>query len=153
MLCLRDLPRLRARRLTPPRLRLLDARRLALSAKLDLLLAPADLEEPEDAKVFAAILDAVEAGEVLPLARLIPARFDGLAADVLEAASRACDLYFWASRKFPDALPDRDRVRSARDAIGQRLSEALASRARRREPPPATGFRGAPRKRFGPRRR
>ncbi|CAO3356123.1 helicase-related protein [Azospirillum melinis] len=132
---------------------MLDARRLALAARLDLLLAPADLEDAEDAKVFAAILDAVEAGEALPLARLIPARLDGLAADVLEAASRACDLYFWASRKFPDNLPDRDRVRSARDAIGQRLSEALASRARRREPPPAAGFRGAPRKRFGPRRR
>ena len=132
---------------------MLDARRLALAAKLELLLAPADLEEPEDAKVFAAILDAVETGEVLPLARLIPARLDGLTADVLEAASRTCDLYFWASRKFPDSLPDRDRVRSARDAIGQRLSEALASRARRREPPPAAGFRGAPRKRFGPRRR
>ena len=41
----------------------------------------------------------------------------------------------------------------AGDAIAQRVSDALASRARRREPPPAAGFRGAPRKRFGPRRR
>ncbi|MBP2302976.1 helicase-related protein [Azospirillum picis] len=132
---------------------LLDARRLPLAAKLELLLAPADLEEAEDAKVFAAILDAVESQEPLPLGRLMPDRLDGLAADLLEGLSRACDLYFWASRKFPDVLPDRDRVRGQRDAIGQRLSATLASRARRREPPPAAGFRGAPRKRFGPRRR
>ncbi len=133
--------------------RLLDARRLALAERLDLLLAPADLEDAEDARVFAAILDAIESRETLPLGRLIPARLDGLEADALEGLSRACDLYFWAARKFPDALPDRDRVRATRDAIGQRLSERLASRARRREPPPAAGFRGAPRKRFGPKRR
>ncbi|MCG5240387.1 helicase-related protein [Azospirillum doebereinerae] len=132
---------------------LLDARRLSLSDRLDLLLAPADLEDPADAKVYAAILEAVEARETLPLGRLIPPRLDGLEADLLEGLSRACDLYFWAARKFPDSLPDRDHVRATRDAIGQRLSERLASRARRREPPPAAGFRGAPRKRFGPKRR
>lgn len=132
---------------------LLDARRLALADRLHLLLAPADLEDPADARVFTAILDALESRESLPLGRLIPPRLDGLEADALEGLSRACDLYFWAARKFPDTLPDRDRVRSARDAIGQRLSEKLASRARRREPPPAAGFRGAPRKRFGPKRR
>jgi len=132
---------------------LLDARRLTLADRLHLLLAPADLEDPADVRVFIAILDAIESRESLPLGRLIPPRLDGLEADALEGLSRACDLYFWAARKFPDSLPDRDRVRSARDAIGQRLSEKLASRARRREPPPAAGFRGAPRKRFGPKRR
>jgi len=132
---------------------LVDSRRLSLSQRLDLLLAPADLDDAADARVFAAILYAIEAGERLPLARLMPDRLDGLEADALEAYSRACDLYFWAARKFPDSLPDRDRVRAARDAIGQRLSDKLASRARRREPPPAAGFRGAPRKRFGPKRR
>ncbi|MBP2229169.1 ATP-dependent RNA helicase SUPV3L1/SUV3 [Azospirillum agricola] len=132
---------------------LLDARRLQLADRLDLLLAPADLEDSADAATFAAILDAIESGEALPLGRLIPPRLDGLEADALEGLSRACDLYFWAARKFPRNLPDRDRVRSTRDSIGQRLSERLASRARRREPPPAAGFRGAPRKRFGPRRR
>ncbi|MFD1623642.1 helicase-related protein [Azospirillum griseum] len=132
---------------------LVDSRRLTLDQRLDLLLAPADLEDAADARVFAAILDAIEQGEVLPLGRLLPDRLDGLEADALEAYSRACDLYFWAARKFPDALPDRDRVRAARDALGQRLSEKLSSRARRREPPPAAGFRGAPRKRFGPKRR
>ncbi len=132
---------------------LLDARRLSLADRLHLLLAPADLEDAADARVFAAILDAIEARDTLPLGRLIPPRLDGLEADALEGLSRACDLYFWAARKFPESLPDRDRVRSARDAIGQRLSEKLASRARRREPPPPAGFRGAPRKRFGPKRR
>ncbi|AWK89006.1 helicase-related protein [Azospirillum thermophilum] len=132
---------------------LLDGRRLTLDDRLDLLFSPVDLDEPADAEVFSAILDAVESGETLPLARLVPARLDGLEADVLEAASRACDLYHWAARKFPERLPDRDRVRATRDAIGQRLSERLASRARRREPPPQAGFRGAPRKRFSPRRR
>lgn len=132
---------------------LLDARRIALPVKLDLLLVPADLEEEAEARFLKAVLDAVEAGEPLPLGRVVPARIDGLAAAELEGLSRACDLYFWAARKLPDLLPDRDLVRARRDAIGQRLSEQLASRARRREPPPAAGFRGAPRKRYGPRRR
>ncbi|NYZ11676.1 RNA helicase [Azospirillum sp. RWY-5-1] len=132
---------------------LLDARRIAFPVKLDLLLVPADLEEEAEARFLKAVLDAVEAGEPLPLGRVVPARIDGLAAAELEGLSRACDLYFWAARKLPDLLPDREQVRARRDAIGQRLSEQLASRARRREPPPAAGFRGAPRKRYGPRRR
>ncbi|MGQ9365098.1 helicase-related protein [Azospirillum sp. ST 5-10] len=132
---------------------LLDARRLPLATRLDLLLAPADLEEEADRRIVAAILDAVEAGVPLPLGRVVPGRLDGLDAAELEGLSRACDLYFWAARKVPGTLPDRDLVRARRDDIGRRLSEALASRARRREPPPAAGFRGAPRKRYGPRRR
>ncbi|PWC52763.1 RNA helicase [Azospirillum sp. TSO22-1] len=132
---------------------LLDARRLDLAARLDLLLVPADLDEVADARVLTAILDAVEAGEPLPLGRVVPARIDGLDTDALEGLSRACDLYHWAARKFPTLLPDRERVRVMRDAIGKRLSEMLASKARRREAPPPAGFRGAPRKRFGPRRR
>lgn len=132
---------------------LLDERQLTLADRLDLLLAPADLDEAGDARTFKTILDAVEAREVLPLARLVPARLDGLDADVLEEASRACDIYHWAARKFPALLPDRERVRTIRDAISQRLAVQLASRARRKEPPAKAGFRGAPRKRFGPRRR
>ncbi|WP_029007480.1 helicase-related protein [Azospirillum halopraeferens] len=132
---------------------MLDARRLALAVKLDLLLAPADLDEEAEVRVLGAILDAVEQGVPLPLGRVVPADPAGLDAAALEGLSRACDLYFWAARKVPDALPDRDLVRARRDAIGRRLSELLASRARRREPPPAAGFRGAPRKRYGPRRR
>ena len=132
---------------------LLDGRRLTLGAKLDLLLAPADLDEPGDARILAAILDAVEAGEPLPIGRVVPVRIDALDAQALEELSRACDLYHWAARKFPDLLPDRALVRAKRDAVGARLSELLATRARRREPAPKAGFRGAPRKRFGPRRR
>ncbi|HYD65862.1 helicase-related protein, partial [Azospirillum sp.] len=132
---------------------LLDGRRLTLGAKLDLLLAPADLDEPGDARILAAILDAVEAGEPLPIGRVVPLRIDALDAQALEELSRACDLYHWAARKFPDLLPDRTLVRAKRDAVGARLSELLATRARRREPAPKAGFRGAPRKRFGPRRR
>ncbi|HYH18528.1 MAG TPA: helicase-related protein [Azospirillum sp.] len=132
---------------------LLDGRRLDLGAKLDLLLAPADLDEAGDARILAAILDAVESGEPLPIGRVVPARVDALDAQALEELSRACDLYHWAARKFPDLLPDRALVRAKRDVVGARLSELLATRARRREPAPKAGFRGAPRKRFGPRRR
>lgn len=132
---------------------LLDGRRLTLGAKLDLLLAPADLDEPGDARILAAILDAVEAGEPLPIGRVVPLRIDALDAQALEELSRACDLYHWAARKFPDLLPDRALVRAKRDAVGARLSELLATQARRREPVPKAGFRGAPRKRFGPQRR
>jgi ATP-dependent RNA helicase SUPV3L1/SUV3 len=132
---------------------LLDARRLGLAARLDLLLVPADLDEPADARILSAILDAVEEGAPLPLGRVVPGRIDGLDAEALEGLSRACDLYHWAARKFPDLLPDRERVRTTRDAVSRRLSDLLATRARRREAAPPAGFRGAPRKRFGPRRR
>ncbi|HEY0835855.1 MAG TPA: helicase-related protein, partial [Azospirillum sp.] len=104
---------------------LLDGRRLTLGAKLDLLLAPADLDEAGDARILAAILDAVEAGEPLPIGRVVPARIDALDAQALEELSRACDLYHWAARKFPDLLPDRALVRAKRDAVGARLSDLL----------------------------
>ncbi len=132
---------------------LLDARRLALPVKLDLLLAPADLDEASDAALVTAILDAVESDTPLPLSRVVPARLDGLDAEALEGLTRALDLYHWAARKLPHLLPDRERVAALRDAVGRRLSEILSSRARRRPPDPPAGFRGAPRKRFGPRRR
>ncbi|WP_207459372.1 helicase-related protein [Azospirillum sp. SYSU D00513] len=132
---------------------LLDARDLALPAKLDLLLAPADLDKEAEARFFRSVLDAVETNTGLPIGHVVPARLDGLDAETLEGLSRACDLYYWCARKFRPLFPDRDAVRTRRDAIGKRLSELLASRAKRRPPPPAAGFRGAPRKRFGPRRR
>ncbi|HYG84947.1 MAG TPA: helicase-related protein, partial [Azospirillum sp.] len=115
---------------------LLDARRLALGAKLDLLLAPADLDEAADVRILGAILDAVEAEQPLPLGRVVPGHIDGLDAEALEGLTRACDLYHWAARKFPTLLPDREKVRATRDAVSRRLSELLASRARRREASP-----------------
>ncbi|WP_247895930.1 SUV3 C-terminal domain-containing protein [Azospirillum brasilense] len=71
--------------------------------------------------------------------------------------SRACDLYYWAARKFPTLFPEREAVRGRRGEISRRLADLLATRGarsagQRREPPPKAGFRGAPRKRFGPRR-
>jgi ATP-dependent RNA helicase SUPV3L1/SUV3 len=132
---------------------LLDERKLSLSAKLDLLLAPADLDKEAEARFFKAVLDAVENETPLPIGQAVPSRIEGLDAETLEGLSRACDLYYWSARKFRALFPDRDAVRARREAIGARLSDLLASRARRREPPPAAGFRGAPRRRFGPRRR
>jgi len=136
---------------------MLDERRLPLSAKLDLLLAPADLEDEAEARILAAIIGAVEAGEATPIGRFVPARLDGLDGAALEAASRACDLYYWAARKFPKLFPEREAVRSRRAEVSRRLSDLLATRGarsagNRREPPPKAGFRGAPRRRFGPRR-
>ncbi|MGY0782550.1 helicase-related protein [Azospirillum argentinense] len=136
---------------------MLDERRLTLPAKLDLLLIPADLEDEAEARILAAILGAVEAGEPSPLGRFAPARLDGLDGAALEGLSRACDLYYWAARKFPSLFPEREAVRSRRGEISRRLADLLATRGarsagQRREPPPKAGFRGAPRKRFGPRR-
>ncbi|MBP2291675.1 helicase-related protein [Azospirillum rugosum] len=136
---------------------LLDERRLPLAAKLDLLLAPADLDEEAEARILATIIGAVESGEAMPIGRIVPARLDGLDGAALEAASRACDLYYWAARKFPTLFPEREAVRARRAEVSRRLSDLLATRGarsagNRREPPPKAGFRGAPRKRFGPRR-
>ena len=137
---------------------MLDERRLALADKLDLLLAPADLDDEAEARILGAIVAAVEAGEAQPIGRFVPARLDGLDAAALEGLSRACDLYYWAARKFPALFPEREAVRTRRGEVGRRLSELLATRGarsagNRREPPPKAGFRGAPRKRFGPGRR
>lgn len=134
--------------------RLIGERRLSLSARLDFTLCPADVREEGDLRALTAMLDAVEKGNPLPLGLLVPPRLDGMDAPTLEAMSRACDLYGWAARKFPALFPDRVLVRGRRDAIGQLLSALLASGARtRRVEPPKAGFRGATRKRFGPRRR
>lgn len=137
---------------------LLDGRELSLADKLDLLLVPADLDEEAEARIFTAIVDAVERREAAPIGRFLPARLDGLNGAELEGLSRACDLYYWAARKFRSLFPDREEVRSRRAEVGRRLSELLAkggarSAGDRREPPPKAGFRGAPRRRFGPRRR
>ncbi|MDR3515318.1 MAG: helicase-related protein [Azospirillaceae bacterium] len=131
----------------------LDERRLTLAVRLDLLLAPIDQDEEVDMRLFTAILDALETQQTLPIGRVIPARLDGLDAAALEGLSRSCDLYYWAARRFPALLPDRGLVQARRDQVCQRLAALLASGARRREPPPQTGFRGAPRQHFGPRRR
>ena len=136
---------------------MLDERRLPLAAKLDLLLVPADLDEEAEVRILAAIIGAVESGEAMPIGRIVPARLDGLDGAALEAASRACDLYCWAARKFPARFPEREAVRARRAEVSRRLAELLATRGarsagNRREPPPKAGFRGAPRKRFGPRR-
>ncbi|HYD98658.1 MAG TPA: helicase-related protein [Alphaproteobacteria bacterium] len=136
---------------------LLDGRSLDFSDKLDLLFIPADLDKEGDATLFRAILRAVETETPMPVGHALPARIDRLGAEELEELSRACDLYYWSARRFPDLFPDREIVTQRRAAISERLSEVLASRARRpgggKAPPPKPGFRGAPRKRFGPRRR
>ncbi|WP_448206164.1 helicase-related protein [Azospirillum sp. sgz302134] len=137
---------------------MLDERRIALAGKLDLLLAPADLDEEAEARILATIIGAVEAREAMPIGRFVPARLDGLDGAALEGLSRACDLYYWAARKFPALFPEREAVRTRRTEVSRRLAELLATRGARsagparRDPPPKAGFRGAPRRRFGPRR-
>ncbi len=136
----------------------LDQRDISFEQKLSLLFIPADLERDGDARFFHLLCRAVETGEAVPLGLVVPGRdlekLDDLS---LEEASRACDLYYWAARKFPTLFPDREAVQDRRAAIGERLSTILASQARRRPPRPQKqkkpqGFRGAPRKRYGPRR-
>ncbi|WP_246148284.1 helicase-related protein [Skermanella pratensis] len=144
---------------------LLDERSLAFPDKLSLLFVPADLEKEAEMRLFRAILQAVETVEPMPIGHVVPSRIDGLGDQALEDLSRACDLYYWAARRFRTLFPDRDGVRERRALIGSRLGDLLASRARREREPkqsagsagkggkPGPGFRGAPRKRFGPRRR
>ncbi|MDQ2105533.1 helicase-related protein, partial [Azospirillum isscasi] len=110
---------------------MLDERRLGLSAKLDLLLIPADLEDEAEARILAAIVGAVEAGDPSPLGRFVPARLDEMDGAALEGLSRACDLYYWAARKFPALFPEREAVRSRRAEVSRRLAELLATRGAR----------------------
>jgi ATP-dependent RNA helicase SUPV3L1/SUV3 len=140
----------------------LDTRDLAFGDKLQLLFMPADIERETDATVFRALCRAIERKETVPLGLVVPLRIEALDDQRLEDASRACDLYYWSARKFPRACPEIETVRARRDEIGRRLAEVLATRARRRKDGrqdggsrpdrPKPGFRGAPRKRFGPRR-
>jgi ATP-dependent RNA helicase SUPV3L1/SUV3 len=136
---------------------LLDERSLTFADKLNLLFIPADLEKEAEARLFTTIVQAVERRESMAVGHVVPARTEGLDDQALEDLSRACDLYYWASRRFPDLFPDRAIVAQRRAALSTRLGELLASRARRRRDPghgrPKQGFRGAPRKRFGPKRR
>jgi ATP-dependent RNA helicase SUPV3L1/SUV3 len=141
---------------------ILDERTLAFKDKLGLLFIPADLEKEAELRLFRAILQTVESGDRMPLGHVVPSRIEGLDDQALEDLSRACDLYHWAARRFPDLFPDREAVRERRASLGGRLGEMLASGARRERKPSATtkpsgkpkpGFRGAPRQRFGPRRR
>jgi ATP-dependent RNA helicase SUPV3L1/SUV3 len=135
---------------------LLDERSLTFADKLNLLFIPADLEKDAEARLFASIVQAVERRETMPVGHVVPARIDGLDDQSLEDLSRACDLYYWASRRFPELFPDRAAVGQRRAALSARLGELLSSRARRGRDPghgrPKAGFRGAPRKRFGPKR-
>jgi len=136
---------------------LLDERSLAFGDKLNLLFIPADLEKEVELRLFTSILQAIERGEKMPVGQVVPSRTDGLDDQSLEDLSRACDLYYWASRRFPALFPDREAVGQRRAALSVRLGEILSSRGRRQRDPgharPKEGFRGAPRKRFGPRRR
>ena len=136
---------------------LLDERSLSFADKLNLLFIPADLEKDAEQRLFTSIIQAIERGEKMPVGHVVPARTEGLDDQTLEDLSRACDLYYWASRRFPVLFPDRDAVGQRRAALSTRLGELLASRGRRQREPghgrPKQGFRGAPRKRFGPKRR
>ncbi|HZH26056.1 MAG TPA: helicase-related protein [Azospirillaceae bacterium] len=133
---------------------MLDERPLDFADKLDLLFIPADMERDTDADLFRSVCRAILRDTPLALDQVVPARIDTLDTQQLEDASRVCDLYYWAARKFPRLFPDRERVRVRRAAIGERLSEVLAARSRRSRTQAAKpGFRGAPRKRYGPRRR
>lgn len=132
----------------------LDERDIAFEQKQPMLFIPADLEKDNDARFFHRMARAVETGEPVPVGLVIPSRFDRLDDQSLEEMSRTCDLYYWASRKFPSLFPDRVEVQSRRAEVSRRLSEILASTARRRrEKAPKSGFRGAARKRYGPKRR
>ena len=147
----------------------LDQRDIRFGDKLQLLFMPADIERETDAGIFRALCRAIEREETVPLGLVVPPRIEALDDRGLEDASRACDLYYWSARKFPRACPEIETVRARRDAIGRRLAEVLATRARRRREDgqradggradggrtdrPKPGFRGAPRTRYGPRRR
>ncbi|MFV3074530.1 helicase-related protein [Niveispirillum fermenti] len=144
----------------------LDERDVAFEDKLSLLFMPCDLEKEVDARFFHQMLRAVEKDEPVPLGLVVPLRMDRLDDYGLEELSRSCDLYYWASRKFARLFPDRKPVEERRAQVAGRLAELLASTARRQrlgkpgggrpagskpgKPPP--GFRGAPRKRYGPRK-
>lgn len=149
----------------------LDERDIGFEEKLSLLFMPCDLEKEVDARFFHQMLRAVESGEPVPLGLVVPLRMDRLDDYALEELSRSCDLYYWASRKFARLFPDRKAVEERRGQVAGRLSELLASTARRRQGKPhggprpgsggpsggpggkpAPGFRGAPRKRYGPKR-
>ncbi|WP_114395850.1 helicase-related protein [Oleisolibacter albus] len=133
----------------------LDERDLSFEDKLALLFIPADLERDGDARFFFQLCRAVETEQPVPVGAVVPARLDKLDDLSLEELSRSCDLYYWASRKFPGLYPDRTEAQARRATLADRLSEILASKARRRPAKAAAkaGFRGAPRKRFGPKRR
>jgi ATP-dependent RNA helicase SUPV3L1/SUV3 len=135
---------------------LLDERSLAFADKLNLLFIPADLEKEVEVRLFTSIVQAIERGERMPVGHVVPARTEGLDDQSLEDLSRACDLYYWASRRFPTLFPDRDLVGQRRATLSARLGEILATRGRRQREPgqgrPKQGFRGTPRKRFGPKR-
>ncbi|MFM2041722.1 MAG: helicase RhrA [Pseudomonadota bacterium] len=131
----------------------LDDRDLAFERKVVLLFMPCDLDRDVDSRFFHKMLRAVETGEALPLGHVVPAKVDRLDDLSLEELSRTCDLYYWAARKFPTIFPDRREVQERRAAVSERLSEILASTARRRREQPKSGFRGATRKRYGPKRR
>ncbi|HYE49260.1 MAG TPA: helicase-related protein [Azospirillaceae bacterium] len=132
----------------------LDERAIGFEQKLTLLFIPADLEKDVDARFFNHLCRSVETRKELPAGLVIPRRVEKLDDLSLEELSRTCDLYYWAARKFPDLLPDRQEVQERRAEVSERLSDILAAKARRQpgRPKPKAGFRGAPRKRFGPRR-
>lgn len=147
----------------------LDERDIGFEQKLSLLFMPCDPEKEVDARFFNQMLRAVEKDEPVPLGLVVPARMERLDDYGLEELSRSCDLYYWASRKFPRLFPDRKAVEERRAEVAGRLSELLASTARRQrmgkpgggggrpgggphKPKPPQGFRGAPKKRYGPRK-
>ncbi len=147
----------------------LDERSVKFEDKLSLLFMPCDLEKEVDARFFHLMLRAVEKDEPVPLGLVVPLRMERLDDYGLEELSRSCDLYYWASRKFARLFPDRKAVEVRRGEVAGRLSELLASTARRQrlgkpggggrpggggggKPKPPQGFRGAPKKRYGPRR-
>lgn len=139
----------------------LDARRLAFAQRLGLLFMPANLDRETDADLFYAACRALESKRRLTLEDVAGRRLDSLDELGLEALSRTCDLYYWLARKFPDTFPDRELVAERRGVVADRLAQVLALRSRSRagrgeaqlKPgKPKPGFRGAPRKRYGPRR-
>jgi len=133
----------------------LDGRGISFEDKLALLFIPADLEKDVDARFMVQALRAVESGDPVPAGMVVPLAVDRLDDMGLEEMSRVCDLYYWASRKFPALFPDRAIIQERRARVGERLSQILASQARRERPRKAktkAGFRGAPRKHYGPRR-
>ncbi|ASG24666.1 helicase-related protein [Nitrospirillum viridazoti] len=136
----------------------LDARRLDFDRRLTLLFMPADLDRETDADLVYGICRALEREQPLPLDSVAGKRIDSLDDLGLEAQSRICDLYYWATRKFSAYFPDREAVTERRAAVAERLAQVLAMRSRARaagEGPhkPKPGFRGAPRKRYGPKRK
>ncbi|HYC03123.1 MAG TPA: helicase-related protein [Azospirillaceae bacterium] len=135
----------------------LDARRLGFDERLTLLFMPADLERETDADLVYAACRALEREQPLFLEQVAGMRLDRLDDLGLEALSRTCDLYYWSARKFPALFPDRELVAVRRGEVADRLAQVLAMRSRVRAGgapgKPKPGFRGAPRKRYGPKRR